>query len=265
MTPIAGVVFKAAPDFNLYASYGEGFETPSISELAYRPGGAAGLNTGLSASQSRSYEIGAKAMFWKMLRMNLALFRTTTQDEISVLSNNGGRTVYQNVGETLRTGAEVEADAYWGAGFSSLASFTHIDATFETAFLTCTAPGCAAANVPVPAGNMIPGIPGDMFYGEAQWETSDEGFSTALEGRYVARVYANDTNTAWAGPYTLLNWRAGLKQKLGGLELSEFLRVDNLLNRTYVGSVIVNEGNGRFYEAGTPRSFIVGLTGSYRF
>lgn len=265
VTPIAGLVFKATPDLNLYASYGEGFETPSISELAYRPGGSAGLNTSLSASESRSYEVGAKAMLWNMLRMNLALFRTTNQNEIAVLSNNGGRTVYQNVGETLRDGIEVALDAYWGAGFSSLASITHIDATFETPFLTCTASGCATANVPVPAGNEIPGVPSDMFYGQVQWQTDDEGFSTALEGRYVGRVYANDTNTAWAGPYTLFNWRAGLKQKLGRLELSEFLNVDNLLDRTYVGSVIVNESNGRFYESGTPRSFVVGLTGSYRF
>ncbi len=265
MTPIAGLVFKAAPELNLYASFGEGFETPSISELAYRPGGAAGLNTALSASESRSYEIGAKAMLWKMLRVNVALFRTATQNELSVLSNNGGRTVYQNVGETLREGIEVGLDAYWGAGFSSLASFTHIDASFETPFLTCTAPGCAAANVPVPAGNKIPGIPGDTFYGEVQWQTGDEGFSTALEGRYVGRTYANDTNTAWAGPYTLLNWRAVLKQELGAFEVSEFLNIDNLLNRTYAGSVIVNEGNGRFYEAGTPRSFVVGVTASYRF
>ena len=49
------------------------------------------------------------------------------------------------------------------------------------------------------------------------------------------------------------------------MRLSEFLRIDNLLDEVYAGSVIVNEGNGRFYESGTARSFTVGLSASYPF
>jgi len=265
ITPVAGLVFKAAPEVNLYASFGEGFETPAISELAYSPGGAAGLNTGLKPSESRSYEIGVKAMMWKMLRTNVALFKTATQNDLSVLSNNGGRTVYQNVDKTSRKGIEVSLDGYWGDGFSSLVSFTYLNAEFDSPFKTCTASGCSTANVPVPAGNKIPGIPAKTFYGEIQWESGDGGVSTAVEGRYVSAVYANDTNTETADPYGLLNWRMVLKQELGALRLSEFLRIDNLLDEVYAGSVIVNEGSSRFYESGTPRSFMVGLSASYPF
>ena len=265
VTPIAGVVFKAAPNLNFYFSYGEGFETPSISELAYKPGGAAGLNTDLQAADSQSYEVGAKAMLWKMVRVNVALFKTDTQNELSVLSNNGGRTVYQNVGSTSRKGVEVALDAYWGYGFGSLLSFTYLDARFDEPFKTCTSSGCTAANVPVPAGNRIPGIPSHTFYGELNWGTDDDVVSTAIEGRYVSRLYANDTNTEYADSYGLLNWRAVLKQKLGALQLTGFVRVDNILDEIYAGSVIVNEGSGRFFEAGTPRSFTIGLAGGYAF
>ena len=265
VTPVAGLVFKAAPNVNLYASFGEGFETPAISELAYSPGGAAGLNTGLKPSESRSYEIGVKALLWKMLQANVALFKTTTQNDLSVLSNNGGRTVYQNVDKTSRKGAELSLSGYWGDGFSSLVSFAYIDAKFDSPFKTCTASGCSTANVPVPAGNKMPGIPATTFYSEIQWESGDGGFSTAVEGRYVGAVYANDTNTDTADPYGLMNWRVVLKQEPGALRLSEFLRVDNLLDEVYAGSVIVNEGNGRFYESGTTRSFTVGLSASYPF
>jgi iron complex outermembrane receptor protein len=265
VTPIAGVVFKAAPDLNLYFSYGEGFETPSIVELAYKPGGGAGLNTALKPSDSQSYEVGAKAMLWNMVRMNVALFKTDTQNELSVLSNNGGRTVYQNVGSTTRKGVEVSLDAYWGDGFGSLLSFSYLDARFDEPFKTCTSSGCTAANVPVPAGNRIPGIPSRTFYGEVNWATDDDAFSTAIEGRYVSRFYANDTNTAYADSYGLMNWRAVLKRKLGNLKLTGFVRVDNILDEVYAGSVIVNEGSGRFFEAGTPRSFVIGLTGGYAF
>jgi iron complex outermembrane receptor protein len=265
VTPVAGLVFKAAPDLNFYASYGEGFETPSISELAYKPGGASGLNAKLAASESRSYEVGVKAMAWDMVRANLALFQTDTQNELSVLSNNGGRTVYQNVGSTTRRGVELALDAYWGAGFGSLASFTYLDARFAQPFMTCVGSGCTAANVPVPAGNLMPGIPSETFYGEINWANDDDTLSTAVEGRYVGRFYANDTNTAYADAYGLLNWRAVVKRKLGGLMLTGFVRVDNLLDAAYAGSVIVNESNGRYFEAGTPRSFTVGLTAGYAF
>ena len=47
-SPVFGVVFHAAENLNLYASYGEGFETPTFAELAYRTGGT-GLNFGAAA------------------------------------------------------------------------------------------------------------------------------------------------------------------------------------------------------------------------
>jgi len=40
--------------------------------------------------------------------------------------------------------------------------------------------------------------------------------------------------------------------------LRVFARIDNALDRSYVGSVIVNEGNGRFYEPGPRRGFMLG-------
>ena len=52
-SPVLGVVFHATDDLNVYASYGEGFETPTFAELAYRPGGT-GLNFALQPATSRA-------------------------------------------------------------------------------------------------------------------------------------------------------------------------------------------------------------------
>jgi iron complex outermembrane receptor protein len=41
--------------------------------------------------------------------------------------------------------------------------------------------------------------------------------------------------------------------------------VDNLTNRRYAGSVIVNEGNGRYYESASGRSWSAGLQASLGF
>lgn len=43
------------------------------------------------------------------------------------------------------------------------------------------------------------------------------------------------------------------------------LRLDNLFNQKYAGSVIVNEGNGRYFEPAAGRAWLPSLTGSYAF
>ena len=43
------------------------------------------------------------------------------------------------------------------------------------------------------------------------------------------------------------------------------VRLDNLLDRHYVGSVIVGDGNGRYYEAAPGRSWYAGAGVEYRF
>jgi outer membrane receptor protein involved in Fe transport len=58
--------------------------------------------------------------------------------------------------------------------------------------------------------------------------------------------------------YALLALRLEWKpQRRGGWRT--FLRVDNLFDREYVSSVIVNEGNGRYFEPGAGRSVTLGL------
>ncbi len=59
-SPVAGLVFKAQPWLHLYASYGQGFQTPLGSELAYRADGGTGLNLGLKPARSNNAELGAK-------------------------------------------------------------------------------------------------------------------------------------------------------------------------------------------------------------
>jgi len=41
--------------------------------------------------------------------------------------------------------------------------------------------------------------------------------------------------------------------------LRVFLRIDNLLDRNTIGSVIVNESNGRYFEPAPPRTWLAGL------
>src|ERR1700722_9694098 len=63
VSPVAGIVFHATPALNLYGSYGKGFETPTLNDLAYRSvnGSLPGINTSLKPARSDNFEVGMKA------------------------------------------------------------------------------------------------------------------------------------------------------------------------------------------------------------
>jgi iron complex outermembrane recepter protein len=275
VNPVAGITFRATEAMNVYASYGKGFETPTLNDLAYRSadGSVPGLNLGLKAARSDNYEAGIKAGN-AQVRANLAVFYIKTVDELAVLENFNGRTVDQNIGETTRRGAELAADANWSSGFSARFAYTYIRAVVAQSYFTCvTAPcnpltssaGRPPANyLPVAAGNFLPAIPENSVYVGLTWTYSPWGFSTTLETQGRGKIYADDRNSDAAAGYWVANWRAGFEQQSRHWRFSEFASLDNLANRAYVGSVIVNEANSRFFEPAPGRTAYVMFNAALR-
>jgi iron complex outermembrane receptor protein len=258
-TPVAGIVFNAAPAWNVYANLGRGFETPTLIELAYRPGGASGLNFALQPSTSLSKEIGVKGKIGTAARVNLTLFHVDTDNEIVVDTSSGGRTTYKNAPQTERKGIEFSAEGYLGAGFEAYLAYTWLDAQFTQTFTS----GVPA--VTVPAGSKLPGVPAYTLFGELVWRHAASGFHAGLEVRANGKVYVNDVNSAFADPYTVGSVRAGFEQRGKKWRLTEFARVDNVTDRQYVGSVIVADSNGRFYEPSPTRNYMVGINAQFSF
>jgi iron complex outermembrane receptor protein len=91
------------------------------------------------------------------------------------------------------------------------------------------------------------------------------GFQAALEAVYVDKVYVNDRNSDAAPRYALLHARVGAEQKLGPVILGEFVRLNNLTDRRYIGSVIVGDANGRFFESAPGRNLFAGVSAAIRF
>jgi iron complex outermembrane recepter protein len=263
-TPVLGAVWHAGDALNLYAATGKGFETPTFNELAYRPSGS-GLNFDLRAAESRQWELGVKAEPVRDWRINAALFQAKTSDEIAVLSNTGGRSTFQNVGETRRRGFETALAGSWATSWSTYAALTWLDAQYRTDFLTCVAAPCSAPNTRVPAGSRMPGIPRFSAFAELAWKHQPWGLESALELRHVGQMAVDDRNTDFAAASTVLSARVMLAQHWNRWTFKEFLRVDNLADRNYVGSVIVNEGNQRFFESAPGRTWLLGLNALYAF
>jgi iron complex outermembrane receptor protein len=252
-SPVAGAVWHLADAVNLYASYGQGFETPTFTELAYRPVGS-GLNLGLDPSVSTSEEIGLKAIFGSH-RVNVAAFWTDTKNELVIDAATGGRTTYKNAAKTRRRGVELAWEGNLGAGFAGYAAYTYLDATYATSLTT------GAPAVTVPAGNRLPGVPQSLAYAELSWSRPAwYGFNAAFELAAASKVYVNDANSDAAPGYLVGNLRAGFSQQSGRWQFREFVRLNNIGNVNYVGSVIVGDTNSRFFEPAASRNVIIGIS-----
>ena len=258
-TPVAGLLFKLSRDISLYGNLGRGFETPTFAELAHQNPPASGLNFALEPSRSRHAEVGAKALFRELARVNFAVFGIETRDEIVVDTNMSGRTTFKNAGRTERRGFELGAETAMRGPFSAQFAYTYLDASYKDGF-SSTVQG---NTVTVPSGNALPGVPKSQAY--AQLRYRQPSFYTYLEALYRARVPVDDVNSEFADAYSVFNVVAGLVQQGPGWRLSEYVRLDNLTDRNYVGSVIVNEGNRRFYEPAPRRSVMLGVQASLQF
>ncbi|MBQ3302608.1 MAG: TonB-dependent receptor, partial [Eggerthellaceae bacterium] len=59
--------------------------------------------------------------------------------------------------------------------------------------------------------------------------------------------------------YATFNLGAGYAFEMRDAKISTCIRLDNLLDKNYAGSVIVNESNGRYYEPAPGRSILGGV------
>ena len=257
-SPVLGVLYHLTPAVNLYANLGKGFETPTFIELAYRPVGS-GLNFGLLPSKAQNIEAGVKAFVNDHSRLNLAFFDISTENEIVTGTSVGGRNTYRNAGRTKRQGLEISFDSKLTTNTGLYLSYALLDARFEDTF----AAGNGSGNVM--SGNRIPGAPRNSVYGEVNWQLPRWGFTTAVEARYSSKVYVDDLNSDAAASYTVLNWRAGFEQRHSGWSVREYVRIENLTDKAYVGGVLVNDSNGRFFAPAPGRNYIAGISVSTEF
>jgi iron complex outermembrane recepter protein len=256
--PVLGLRWQAQPGWQVYASVARGFESPTLGEMAYRADGTGGFNTALLPQTSRQAEVGSK---WRGagIDADVTLFQAKVDDEIGVATNAGGRSAFQNVGRTLRRGVEVAGGWQPGAGWRTRLALTWLDATYQDNFLTCAAIPCNAPTLAVPAGNRVAGTQRSSGFAELAWRGAEAG-EFGLELRAGGGTAVNDVNSDFATRYGVagLRWAWG-RDTGGGTRLETLLRLDNALNRRYAGSVIVNDANGRFFEAAAPRNFTLAL------
>lgn len=264
ISPVLGLTYHASDNLNLYVNYGKGFETPTLAEVAYTDSGAsttALFNPGLKASGSQHYELGAKWIPTAQSRLDANLFYVRASDEIVVASSRSGRTAFKNAPETVRTGLEISGKALLHPHLKASVAASWIDARFSQAYANST--------TRVAERNRLPGIPDSFLFSELLWSSQtfavpsprsgSQGSRAGLELTKAGRIYANDTNTASADGYTTLNAKISQSWAIGPTSLVAYGRIDNLTDKRYVGSVIVNQAAGQYYEPAPGRTWSLGL------
>ncbi|WP_235580868.1 TonB-dependent receptor [Pseudorhodoferax sp. Leaf265] len=241
--PVVGASFAITESLRVYASVGKGFETPTLNELSYRPDQQPGLNFGLQPARSKSVEAGLKHRSAALGEWTAAVFRTCTEDEI-VTSTVNGRSTAQNAGKTRRNGLELAWEQRHLQHLRTQVAATFLDARYRD-----------GAN----AGARLPGLAKSSLYASAGW-VPPQGWRAGADWRALSRVMVNDANSDAAAGYGVLGLYTGYAARLGSWQLEGFVRADNLLDKRYAGSVIVNEGNSRFFEPAPGRNWLVGLS-----
>jgi iron complex outermembrane recepter protein len=236
-----GLEYQFAEDWTLFASSGKGYETPTLTEMAYSANGT-GLNTDLNSSQNRQVDWGfnftSEQWLWQ-----ISQFYIDTDNEIIVDQSINGRTSFRNAQETARKGIEVlnryQFNDYWLAHLS----LQYLNAEFTQGEWN---------------NNQLPGLAKKVYQADfTYFPFAKDSLSIKLSSGYRDKVATADNNLIFAPSWQI--WDFTVQGKNAWSNLDWWIKVNNFTNKTYVGSVIVNQTNGRSFEPGLGRHISFGL------
>ena len=182
------------------------------------------------------------------------VFVTDSNDELVAFEDEAqeGRVFFRNSGSSKYQGFEASLRVARPQGVSAQLTYTFVGATFTE----------YVVDGQVFDGNEIPGLARHRLDGFVR--VANGPWFAELRGDYVGRVPVNDANNEYARAYSLWDVRTGLfAAHLGRLEVSPFLGVANLFDKTYAAAVAVNAFGRRFYEPGPGRAFFVGISTAF--
>lgn len=257
LLPSAALSWQILPELMAYTSYAQGFETPTFTEMAY-PTNDSNETLGLKAAESETYELGLKSAN-RFGDMTLAAFQTQTKNDIVSAGSDGGRSTFRNADKTLRKGLELSWSKDLWRDLTAQVSYSYIDATFDADIPAILNDEGEIIVSRVASGNYIPGIAKNQAFFALGWKP-ENGLSTGVDVRYSDKIYVNDINSQYAPSYTVAGANVGYHWNIKDWSVKTFARVDNLFDKDYSGSVIVNESNGRFYEPAEGRNWSAGLS-----
>ncbi len=245
-----GVAVTPSDALTVYGNVGTSFETPTTTELTNRPSGAGGFNPTLEPQKATNYEIGVRGDVVGRLNYSVALFDAEVRDELiqfPVPADTNGRVFYQNAGKSRHRGVELGAELEIASGVSLMTSWTYSDFRYSR-YLGLD-------------GRAVPGIPQHWLHFLLKGRPAfTRGGWVEVEETHSSGYLVSDAASTSTSPWWTTNARLGWDGTVGSLRLRPFLGLNNVWNRFYVASVVINAANGRYYEPAPGRNMYVGFS-----
>jgi iron complex outermembrane receptor protein len=229
-----------------------------MNELLYKykstsPGFTNEYDYSLGAAKSLQSEVGIKWRDQNRATLDLAVFHIKTKDDILPLVSRTTGSTWLNA-NTEKYGLELSGLKVLPYDLAVRGAVTLIAAKYGE-------PAGSAVK-----GGKIPGIPQSQIYLDLSWRSNGwlniskmTYTEVGADYRSVGKSYANSDNTEAASAYQLFGIKVSHNIKQGAHSLSLFGRLDNVFDKKYVSSIVVNQENRQYYEPGMPRNWILGV------
>lgn len=284
--PMLGYAFEFARGWTQFGSVSQATRAPTPVELTCaNPDDPCRLPNGfvddppLDEVVTRTAELGLRHG-GNRLSGSLALFHAVSRDDIVFITDGrlANRGYFDNVGETLRRGLELELRCKLGLGWSVGAQFTALVAEFRDSFLVSTpnhprrdpldpdSPDPSTRQVR--SGDRIPLTPRTQHRASLDWSGGGVELGLEVIGRGDARFRGDEANVdaSTLGGFTVVNARAAW-QLVPAFSL--YGGVENLLDREFETFGVYGDADEvlgdefedarRFVGAGGPRTLQLGV------
>ena len=257
VSPSIGIAYTASRHLTVFASVGSSFQTPTTTELINAPPVtgqtccAAGFNRELDPERALTYEIGARANWHDRLSFDASVYHIRIRDALVPFQvpQADGRDFFRNAGRTRNNGFEIAANAKLTQMLRLTMSYTYNDFVFAD-------DGIDTLSF---EGNRVPGVSPHHLLVRPSLRVHPmigEG-----EVEYTASYFADDANTATArnNGVVVINLRLRSAHPMGATGIMPFAALNNLTDRRYNSSVVINAAGARYFEPAPGRNIYVGL------
>lgn len=242
VSPMVGLAYRPIDDLTLYANYATSFETPTFTELANPADeGTLGGFANVRAQRAQGFEVGLKGVAFERVRYELDYFDMRVKDEVTTVTNVGGRAFFNNA-DTDRRGVEAGISAELFPGLTFTGAYTFTDLRFDD-----------FPNNPAAEGNALPGVPRHTGYAELAY-AHERGLFAKWDWLHVGAFYADNANAVRIDEYDVSNLVVGWDVKLGAWTVTPSVGVNNLFDERYFQEIRIEDSVARYYEPAPDRN-----------